>query len=183
MASRNPTRNASGYTDLTAFYAIRNADKSTDKNRMRGGREPKSKPQVIKQAVKPPKANIQPKGNPSKKDYPRIYICSPYSGDTERNAANATRYSRFALKMRTFPIAPHLFLPNFMNDELPAERELALSFGLRLLYGCKEVWVFGDRISSGMEAEIAAAKRKRITVRYFNANCVEIKNREEISNE
>lgn len=29
--------------------------------------------------------------------HPIVYICSPYSGDTERNIENAKRYSRFAV--------------------------------------------------------------------------------------
>ena len=30
---------------------------------------------------------------------PIVYICSPYSGDTERNVENAKRYSRFAVDL------------------------------------------------------------------------------------
>ena len=166
-------RNGAGYMDLTAFYAIRNADREYKKDR--GGRENKSKPQGAKSSsVAKPAPN--PKTAAPQSNYHRIYICSPYSGDTERNTANATRFCRFALKMRMFPIAPHLFLPHFMDDAIPVERELALNFGLRLLYGCKEIWVFGDRISVGMKNEIAEAKRKCITIRYFTDNCEDVTN-------
>lgn len=39
---------------------------------------------------------------------PIVYICSPYSGDTETNVENARRYSRFAVDSGFLPIAPHL---------------------------------------------------------------------------
>jgi hypothetical protein len=105
---------------------------------------------------------------------PRVYIASPYKGDTESNVRNALRYCRFAVKQGYFPLAPHCYLPLFMDDGNPAERKLALSFGLRLLYGCREVWVFGDRISEGMRSEINAAKRNHIRVRQFTENCKEV---------
>ena len=31
------------------------------------------------------------------KDSPVVYICSPYSGDVERNTEMARRYSRYAI--------------------------------------------------------------------------------------
>ena len=98
----------------------------------------------------------------------RVYIASPYKGDTETNVQNALRYCRFAVEQGAFPIAPHCYLPRFLDDDIPAERELALSFGLRLLRGCREVWVFGGTISEGMRAEIEAAKQQRKTIKYFS---------------
>ncbi len=73
-----------------------------------------------------------------RKNYPRIYISSPLRGDTARNTAKAIHYCRFALKRGKFPIAPHIWLPRFMDDADPGERELALSFGERLLCGCRD---------------------------------------------
>ena len=110
----------------------------------------------------------------AKPDYPRVYICSPFKGDAEANTASALRFCRFALERGTFPIAPHCYLPRFMDDELPAQRELALSFGIRLLHGCRELWVFGDVVSDGMKREISAAKRRYIPIRYFRENCEEV---------
>jgi hypothetical protein len=103
--------------------------------------------------------------------YPRVYICSPYAGDVKRNTENAIRYCRFALEQGRFPIAPHLFLPRFMNDADREERELALSFGLRFLGGCREIWIFGDTFSAGMKREIAEARRRGITMKFFTADC------------
>ncbi len=103
-----------------------------------------------------------------------IYICSPFKGDTETNTANALRYCRFAVERGYLPIAPHCYLPRFMDDSVPTERELALSFGLRLLTGCQELWAFGDYISEGMGREIDAARRHSIKIRRFTAECKEV---------
>jgi hypothetical protein len=109
-----------------------------------------------------------------RRKYPRTYICSPFKGNIARNTANAVRYCRFALDMERLPIAPHLLFPQFMNDADPDERELGISFGLRLLAGCSEVWVFGGNISRGMRREIEKAMYKGIPVRYFNESCEEV---------
>jgi len=61
-----------------------------------------------------------------------------------------------------------------MDDNNPAERELGLSFGIRLLYECREVWVFGDHISEGMKREILAARWRNIRIRRFNENMEEM---------
>ena len=105
---------------------------------------------------------------------PKVYICSPFAGDTEANAKKALKYCKFAVEQGKFPIAPHCYFPRFMDDSNPAERELAMSFALRLLCECREIWVFGDKISEGMKREIYAAKRKKIRIRQFNENLEEM---------
>ncbi len=105
---------------------------------------------------------------------PIVYICSPYSGDVEGNVAAARRYCRFAVDKGFIPIAPHLLYPQFLNDYDPSERELGLFFGNALMSKCAEVWVFGSRISSGMEAEIKRAKWKGYHLRYFTEECQEV---------
>ena len=100
-----------------------------------------------------------------------MYICSPYAGDVERNTAAARRYSRFAVDAGYIPIAPHLLFPQFLDDNKPKERELGLFFGNAILSKCAEMWVFGDRISEGMEAEIKRATWKGHRIRYFSETC------------
>lgn len=96
---------------------------------------------------------------------PLVYICSPYSGDTEGNTQKARRYSRFAVDKGAIPIAPHLLLPQYMDEA--TERELAMLMDMVILDRCKEVWVFGDFISAGMQSEIDRAQKKQMTIRYF----------------
>ena len=96
---------------------------------------------------------------------PLVYICSPFAGDEEGNTMKARKYSRFAVDNKAIPIAPHLLLPQFMEEA--TERELAMFMNMVLLGRCTELWVFGERISEGMESEIQRAKQKRMTIRYF----------------
>lgn len=105
---------------------------------------------------------------------PIVYICSPYAGDVERNTAAARRYSRFAVEAGYIPIAPHLLFPQFLDDNKPKERELGLFLGNAILSKCAEMWVFGDRISEGMEAEIKRATWKGHRIRYFSETCEEV---------
>jgi hypothetical protein len=143
-ATYNPTLNASGCLDMTAYKALSNVSRE---ERREAGLKPE--PQ-------------------------KVYICSPFAGDMEQNVRNALKYCRFALQKGKFPIAPHCYLPRFMDDNAPAERELAMSFGIRFLYECRELWIFGTYISEGMKREILAAKWRRIRIRQFNENTEEL---------
>lgn len=66
----------------------------------------------------------------------------------------------------TIPIAPHLLFPQFMNDENPEERKLALDMNMVILERCDEVWVFGYKITEGMEQEIKQAKKLGKVIRF-----------------
>jgi hypothetical protein len=105
---------------------------------------------------------------------PIVYICSPYAGNIAGNIAAARRYSRHAVDHGYIPIAPHLLFPQFLNDADPKERELGLFFGNAVMSKCSEVWVFGNTISAGMEAEIKRARWKDYRLRFFNENCEEV---------
>ena len=105
---------------------------------------------------------------------PIVYICSPYTGDVDANVKNARRYCRFAVDKGYIPIAPHLLFTQFLNDDNPKERQLGIFFGNAVMSKCSEVWVFGDRIPDGMEAEIKRAKWKNYRLRYFNEDLEEV---------
>lgn len=107
---------------------------------------------------------------------PIVYICSPFSGDVDGNVAAARRYCRFAVSKGYIPIAPHLLFPQFLDDTVPKEHQLGLHFGNMLMRKCVEVWVFGEHISAGMEAEIERARQRNYCLRYFNKNCEEVEN-------
>jgi len=102
---------------------------------------------------------------------PIVYICSPYSGDTETNVDNARRYCRFAVDTGFLPIAPHLLFPQFMNDSVPEERETAMFMNMALLSKCAELWVFGDKVTPGMKKEIARAEYRQMPIRYYTTDC------------
>ena len=104
---------------------------------------------------------------------PLIYICSPCSGNIDQNIKKATRYAEFAYKSGCIPVTPHLLF-NFLADDDPSERRIVLHMDIVLMGKCQEVWVFGDKISAGMEAEISKAMQKRQTVRYFTEELKEV---------
>jgi hypothetical protein len=104
----------------------------------------------------------------------QVYICSPYAGDTVRNVERALRYCRFAIDAGYDPVAPHVYYTRFLDDSCPTDRKLALHLGLRHLKHCRELWVFGGYISSGMEREIGAAIDRNIKIRYFTDDCEEV---------
>ena len=95
-----------------------------------------------------------------------VYIASPYSGDVERNVAFAKAACRYAMNQGVTPIASHLLYPQMLDDNIPAERELGLLFGLALLRMCDEVWVFGT-VTLGVASEIEEAKKLKKQIRYF----------------
>lgn len=102
---------------------------------------------------------------------PLVYVASPFAGDIVRNTENAIRYCRFAVDSGAILLAPHLFLPRFMSEE--TEREAAMFMNMVFLGKCKQLWVFGNRVTDGMVAEIARAKKRRMPIRYFADTCEE----------
>jgi len=108
----------------------------------------------------------------SEKPYlPLVYIASPFAGDTDTNTGRARGYCRFAVSKGCIPIAPHLHYPQFMDDGDREQRELGLFFALVLLGKCDELWVFGEKISKGMAAEITKAKKRGMPIKYYNHKC------------
>lgn len=100
------------------------------------------------------------------KNRKKVYVASKYAGDVDANVAAAIGYCRKVIHDGYMPIASHLLYPQILNDNIPAERELGLLFGLALIRICDEVWVFGE-ITSGVAAEIEEAKKLNKQIRYF----------------
>lgn len=105
---------------------------------------------------------------------PLVYIASPYAGDVAVNTKRARQYAKFEVSKGCIPLAPHLLYPQFMDDADPRQRELGLHFALILLGKCDELWVFGERVSEGMNAEIAKARRRGMPIKYFNGDFREV---------
>lgn len=104
---------------------------------------------------------------------PLVYIASPFASDMEHNTELAREYCRFAVTKNCIPLAPHLHYPQFMDNGDKEQRELGLFFALVLLGKCDELWVFGDRVSSGMAQEIKKAEKRSIPIKHFNFKCEE----------
>ncbi len=91
-----------------------------------------------------------------------IYVCSPYSGDIEGNTIKAQTCSRYVVEQGHFPIAPHLLLPQFMDEE--TEREKAIELNYNLIDKVDELWVFGEDTTEGMLDEISYATTKGVPI-------------------
>lgn len=98
----------------------------------------------------------------------RVFICSPYRGDVEKNLKAARKHARLAAIIGYCPFAPHLMFPQFLNDRDPEQRILGITLGVEMMKVCDEVWIFGDRISSGMAYELEKAKELDIPVRLYD---------------
>ena len=98
----------------------------------------------------------------------KIYICSALRGAMEDNIRKARCYCEYvAREHRMIPIAPHIYLTQFLNDENAEDREFGLKAGLSLLSECDELWYFGDQITRGMTDEIRFAIEHGIPVKYI----------------
>ncbi|HHW91071.1 MAG TPA: DUF3310 domain-containing protein [Firmicutes bacterium] len=106
-----------------------------------------------------------------KKNRPVIYVCSPFRGEVEQNIKRAIGYCRYIYSQGGIPLAPHIIFTTFLDDEIAEERKTGMEMGLELLSKCDELWAFGDRLSEGMEKEIAEAERLGLRVKRFNLRC------------
>ena len=139
--------NAEGYYDPTAYEALTNIE-------------------AERRAAQPPPS--------ATKNYrPIVFICSPYADDPLNNERKAIRYCRFAAQKGCIPIAPHIYFTRFLDERKPEDRALGMFMGRILLTKCVELWVFGDRITAGMEREIAKAEGRGMPIRYFNEDMEE----------
>lgn len=98
---------------------------------------------------------------------PRIYVCHPFAGDVQGNSERVRSICRDLVESGVLPIAPHLYLPRFLDEA--TEREQALGFCLELLDTCDEVRVYGDRVTAGMRREIERAEAIGLLVRFAGA--------------
>ncbi len=96
----------------------------------------------------------------------RIYVCHPYSDDPEGNVVRVREICRALTDSGYLPIAPHLYLPQFVDEK--TERERALSLCLELVVTCDEVRVYGGRVTAGMRREIEHAEARAIQVRFVD---------------
>lgn len=87
----------------------------------------------------------------------KVYICSPYRGNVERNVDDARRYCRMAVDDGFIPVAPHIYFTQFLDDSVENERKAGIEAGIQLMLECDEMWVFGEP-TEGMRKEIECAE-------------------------
>lgn len=89
-----------------------------------------------------------------------VYVCHPFSGDPDNNRLKVAKICRCLVRMGIMPIAPQLYLPNFVDDE--NERALAMRLCRELLLRCDTIAICGAEITAGMKEEIAVAAKMGI---------------------
>lgn len=97
-----------------------------------------------------------------------VYIAHPIGGDVESNLADLRRIiRRINLECPgVVPFAPYYSDVVSMDDSVASERSRGIQNDMEILQSgiVHELWLTGDRISSGMQAEKAVAELLGITV-------------------
>lgn len=96
-----------------------------------------------------------------------IFVCSPYSGDIEKNVEFAKQCCLSVIYDGDIPFAPHLFFTQFLDDSITDQRKAGIEGGLLIMNKCDAMYVFGNTISDGMAIEIIEAEKLGIPVKYF----------------
>lgn len=100
-----------------------------------------------------------------------VYIAHPIGGDVENNLADLRRIIR-KINLEQPVVVP--FVPYYadivsLDDNVPLERERGIKNDIAILESgiVDEVWLTGERISSGMAAEKIKAEQLGIPVYDF----------------
>lgn len=93
---------------------------------------------------------------------PWVYGCSPFAAPSPEQLAQHIRWAR-ALAQQIWvdgfwPILPHLYAPQFLDDTKPADRAIGLQWGLDLLERCQMLYVCDVTPSAGMRRELERAE-------------------------
>lgn len=88
----------------------------------------------------------------------KTYICHPYADDPYQNEMHVLGLCVKLVQENPLrvPIAPQIYLPRFLDDSIPGEREAAMMMCLELALMCDEIWVCAEpgEESAGMKQEI-----------------------------
>lgn len=103
---------------------------------------------------------------------PRIYGCSPYAARAPFTVADHVRWAqalaRYLLDAGAFPVLPHLYLTQFLEDTLPDERDTGLALGLELLDSTQGLAVLHVPLSAGMAQEVAHATTCHLPIHWVS---------------
>lgn len=98
-----------------------------------------------------------------------VYICHPMRGDAKGNSEKVRTICEGLYEKQVIPFAPHIYFGQFLDDNNPVERELALLLGREMVKRCDELWIYGRIISEGMRGEVEIARQIGIPIRRFES--------------
>jgi hypothetical protein len=90
-----------------------------------------------------------------------VFVCHPFAADPDSNQGQVARVARGVALEGHLPLAPQIYLPQFLDEA--TERDLALRLCLRLVALSDEVRAYGEP-TAGMRVEIAEAARLGIPI-------------------
>ncbi|MFR3727786.1 hypothetical protein [Lacrimispora sp.] len=94
---------------------------------------------------------------------PMAYITAAWSNNEFENTENAAKYCRAIYEAGFMPMCPLLFLPLFINDEIPQEHKDGIDIGRDMLRRSHVLIVCGTVVDESVKNDIAVAERLRIT--------------------
>jgi len=109
----------------------------------------------------------------------KVFVCSPYRGDIERNTKRARAYVETVITQGHTPFAPHLLYTQILDEE--TDRELGMELGLDMLTAMDELWglwrarhgryAAGNQQchQSGDSGQVCGGIEMKLTI--FTANC------------
>ena len=95
-----------------------------------------------------------------------VFVGHPVGGNIKGNIEKVLKICSEVHTKEIIPVAPYLISLQYLNDGAIEDREL----GMEANHECfrrryvDELWLFGDRISPGMEKEILLAKEMQIPI-------------------
>ncbi len=102
---------------------------------------------------------------------PRIFLVSPYAGDTPVEFAANEEYLRLCMRdsiaRGEAPFAAHGLYPTFLDDADTNERALGMACGMSWLEVAWKCAVYEDRgLSPGMLEDMKQAARMNVIIEY-----------------
>ncbi len=94
---------------------------------------------------------------------PIAYITAPWGPNDIENTEDAAHYCRKVYDAGFTPVCPILFLPMFLNDDIPQEHKDGIDISRDLLRRAHVLVVCGESVDEAMKNDIAVAERLRIT--------------------
>ena len=90
---------------------------------------------------------------------PLAYITAAWSGIPEVDMNLAANFCRSAYEAGLAPICPRLYLPLFLNDNVPGEHKDGIDMGRDMLKRSRMLLVCGDSVDEDVKNDIAVAGR------------------------
>lgn len=94
-----------------------------------------------------------------------IYIAHPISGNVQENIKSVLAIVReLSIENQVIPFAPYIVDVQSLDDANPSERAIGFEHNKAIFQSgiIDEVWLYGGRISNGMQTEIEWAKELNI---------------------